>query len=136
MSVEAKGLQYMEMKVQTATPEALVSMLYEGAIRFLNRAAYGLDQKDWQEAHSNIVRAQNIVTELNISLNKQRGGDIADNLARIYDYLNNRLIEANIKKDAHSVNECINLLSDLNTAWHEVARNVKGKSSAGVSLAG
>jgi flagellar protein FliS len=129
--------QYLEMKIQTATPEALVAMLYEGAIRFLNQAQNALAAKDWHKAHGNIVRAQNIVSELSVTLDKQKGGEIADNLARIYSYINDRLIEANIKKDAAKIGECIQILSNLNDAWGEVIKNVRTLDrGAGVSLAG
>ncbi|MCL6471329.1 MAG: flagellar export chaperone FliS [Firmicutes bacterium] len=127
--------QYLETKIQTATPEALVGMLYEGAVRFLKVAVSGLDEKDWRKAHTNIVRAQNIVSELNVALDKARGGDIAKNLSQIYDYLNSRLIEANIKKDSKLVNECIGLLSDLSSAWAEVMKNPRGIEKAGVNIA-
>lgn len=129
--------QYLEMKVQTATPETLVAMLYEGSIRFLNQALNALTAKDWHRAHGNIVRAQNIVSELNVSLDKQKGGEIAGNLEKIYGYINDRLVEANIKKDPKKISECISILSDLNSAWYEVAKNSKNLASkAGVRLAG
>jgi flagellar protein FliS len=130
--------QYLEMKIQTATPEALVAMLYEGSIRFLNQALNALAAKDWHKAHGNIVRAQNIVSELNVSLDKQKGGEIAGNLGKIYGYINDRLVEANIKKDPKKISECISILSDLNSAWCEVVKNAKGSTAhgAGVRLAG
>ena len=128
--------KYLETMIQTATPEALVGMLYEGAIRFLKQASYGMDRKDWHLAHSNIVRAQSIVSELNTTLDKERGKDIAVNLSRIYGYVHDRLIEANIKKDPDLVGECIGLLSELNSAWSEVIKDARSTSRAGVSLAG
>ncbi|MDI6716602.1 MAG: flagellar export chaperone FliS [Actinomycetota bacterium] len=132
----AESNQYFEMKVQTATPEALIGMLYEGAIRFLKQAASEMNDMDWHKAHTHIVRAQNVVSELNVSLDKRKGGELADNLSKIYDYVNNRLIEANIKKDPNYVNECIRLLSELNSAWCEVMKGAKSSSKAGMSLAG
>lgn len=136
MSVETRSTQYLETKIQTATPEALVGMLYEGAIRFLKQAANELNEKDWRKAHANIVRAQSIVSELSVSLDMAKGGDIASNLSKIYDYLNTRLIEANVKKEQASINECVSILSDLNSAWSEVAKNSKSSNKGGITLAG
>lgn len=128
--------QYLEMKVQTATPEALVVMLYEGAIRFLKLAVNEMAEKDWHEAHKNIIKAQNIVNELNISLDHTKGGEVADNLKRIYDYMNSRLIEANIKKDARPVNECVSLLNNLSTAWLQLSKSPRPIDETGVRIAG
>ncbi len=130
--------KYLEMKIQTATPEALVGILYEGAIRFLKQATRGMDGQDWYVAHSNIVRAQNIISELNVTLDKEKGGDIASNLSKIYTYIHDRLIEANIKKDPNLVGECIGLLSELNSAWSKVIKDARGMSTSreGVVLAG
>jgi len=139
VSVGNKSNQYLEMKIQTATPEALVGMLYEGAIRFLKQAANEMVGKDWHGAHTNIVKAQNIVSELNVSLDKSKGGDIANNLSHVYDYLNDRLVEANIKKDANYISECINLLSELNSTWCEVINSTNARGSVSterVSVAG
>ncbi|MBI4733246.1 MAG: flagellar export chaperone FliS [Rubrobacteridae bacterium] len=136
MSFRANN-QYLEMKIQTATPEALVGMLYDGSIKFLNQAINALNAKDWHNAHKNIVRAQNIVSELNVSLDRQKGGEIAENLSKIYGYLSNCLVEANIKKDSKKLAECVSILSDLNGAWREVMKNVKSPSQrVGVRLAG
>lgn len=125
MSIGAKSSQYLEMKIQTATPEMLTAMLYEGAIRFLKQAVNSIDKKDWHDVNANIVRAQDIVAELNVTLDRSRGGDIAKNLATIYDYVNRRLIEANIKKDAGYINDCIGILSSLNSAWSEVVKKAR-----------
>ncbi len=135
MSVETRTNQYLETKIQTATPEALVGMLYDGAVRFLKQAANGLGEEDWRKAHTNIVRAQSIVSELNVSLDKTKGGEIANNLSQIYDYVNSRLIEANIKKDSQLISECIGLLSDLGSAWNEIMKSPKSANKAGVNIA-
>lgn len=135
MSFETRTNQYLETKIQTATPEALVGMLFDGTVRFLKQAANGLDEKDWRKAHTNIVRAQSIVSELNVSLDKAKGGEIANNLSQIYDYVNSRLIEANIKKDAKLISECINLINDLGSAWDEIMKSPKSTNKAGVNIA-
>lgn len=135
MSTEVTN-QYLEMKVQTATPEALIVMLYEGAVRFLKQAANEMGEKDWHEAHKNIIKAQNIVSELSVSLDRSKGGEVADNLGRIYDYLNSRLIEANIKKDTRPISECIGLLNNLNASWMELSKSPKRVHETGVQLAG
>ena len=91
---------YRQTQAQTAAPGELVVMLYRGAARFVASAIDAIDRKDIQAAHDNLVRAQAVITELHDSLNVERGGEVAQNLAQIYVYLQGRLIEANLRKDA------------------------------------
>jgi flagellar protein FliS len=129
------GHRYLHSNIQTASPEGLVTMLYEGAIKFLKQARNELNQKKWEHAHRSMVRAQNIVSELALSLDKDKGRDISDNLKAIYSYINERLIQANLKKDVRAVDECIELLSRLNSTWQEAASRVRSADKAGVNFA-
>jgi flagellar protein FliS len=113
--------QYRATKVETAGSVDLVVMLYQGAVRFIRQGIQSLDQNDSTAAHSNFVRAQDIIVELLGSLNREAGGDIAKQLAGLYDYCYRRLIVANVKKDQAAAREVVTILRDLGTAWQEIA---------------
>src|SRR5262245_61730010 len=113
---------YRQTQAQTAAPGELVVMLYRGAIRFVNAAVAGIDARDIQAAHGNLLKAQAIVSELQTTLDLERGGDIARRLTSIYDYLNQRLVEANVRKDAAPAREVEAFLRELLPAWEEAAR--------------
>ena len=116
--------QYQQAQVDTASPERLLLMLYEGAIRFLNAAKKGLVDRKFEAAHQNIVRAQDILTEFMATLNMKDGGEIAQNLFDLYEYLNRRLTEANLQKSEPIVDEVLGFVRELHEAWVVAAKNV------------
>jgi flagellar protein FliS len=113
--------QYRATKVETAGSVDLVVMLYQGAVRFIRLAVEALGRDDLKTAHTNFVRAQDIIVELLGSLNREDGGQIASQLAAIYDYCFRQLVTANIKKDPVPAREVIGILRELGTAWQEIA---------------
>ncbi|MBK8190763.1 MAG: flagellar export chaperone FliS [Vampirovibrionales bacterium] len=119
-SAYAKQAQhYKEQAVTTATPEEILIMLYDGAIRFLNAARKGLETGDIEKSHNNLIKTQRIITELMCSLNIEIGGEAAQNLYRLYDYLHYRLVEANLKKDVTMVDEVLGHMRSLRDTWRE-----------------
>ena len=112
---------YRQVATQTAPPGQLVLMLFEGAIRFLDRALIGFTKEDPAEFHqtinNNIIRAQEIVGELDASLNLEAGGQLALHLRRVYQYLDYRLTQSNLKKDAAGIQEAVERLTVLRDAW-------------------
>lgn len=113
--------RYRQVGVETASPVDLVVLLYRGAIRFLTEAEQAIYQHDVPQAHDRLLRAQAIIAELMGSLNLD-AGEIAVNLGRLYDYMQRRLIEANVRKDARIVDEVRCLLEELLSAWEAIAR--------------
>jgi flagellar secretion chaperone FliS len=111
--------QYRKTQVQTATPEQILIMLYDGAIRFLNQAKVHIQNKDIEQSHINIVKAQRIITEFMSSLDMELGGDMARNLFNLYEYLHYRLVQANIKKDIEAVDEVLDHLRNLKSTWEQ-----------------
>jgi flagellar protein FliS len=124
---------YRQTQAQTAAPGELVVMLYRGAVRFVSSAIEAIESRDIPTAHTNLVRAQAIVSELSETLDLERGGELARNLNAIYEYLNRRLIEANLRKDAAAAREVHGLLRELLPAWEQAAREAGGRASAGVA---
>lgn len=112
---------YRQVATRTASPGQLVLMLYEGAIRFLEQAQAGFRLEDPVEfnttINNNILRAQDILRELDFSLNVEQGGELAIQLRRLYDYFDRVLLEANLRKDPQGISEVIRRITDLRDAW-------------------
>jgi flagellar protein FliS len=115
---------YRQTQAQTAPPGELVLMLYRGATRFVSAGIAAIESNDIQAAHTNLVKAQAIITHLRETLEVERGGEVAANLARIYEYLNTRLIEANVRKDAAPAREVERHLRELLPAWEQAVRSM------------
>ena len=113
--------QYQEAQLETASQGKLLLMLYDGAIRFLTQAHAALVEKRWADAHTYLLKAEDIVTELMACL-KLDAGEIAVNLFRLYEYFNWRLIQANVKRDPAMVLEVQTRLRELREAWAEAIK--------------
>jgi flagellar protein FliS len=115
---------YRQVSTRTAPPGQLVVMLYDGAISFLDRALTGFAFEDPLEFNStinnNIVRAQEIIHELNSSLDMERGGEISITLRRLYYYMDAQLVQSNLKKTRGGIDESIRHLTVLRDAWREM----------------
>ncbi len=117
---------YKEVAMQTAHPAQLVLMLYEGAIRFMERARAAFeDQEDDLVAFNegvcnNILKAQAIINELNTSLNMEAGGEVSDNFRQLYNYFDRRLQESNILKTTEGIEEVIERITELKDSWAQM----------------
>ena len=119
---------YKDTEIQTANQGKLIVMLYDGAIRFLKIAQENLNPRTYDVANTNIIKAQDIITELMLSLNME-GGEVAQNLFNLYAYMKKRLLEANMAKDRAIIDEVIKLIEPLKGAWEEVL-NREGSGAA------
>lgn len=122
--------QYRQVQVQTASQGTLILMLYDGIIKKLNAAKIALTNKQIAASNKELQGAQDIITELMVTLNFDAGGDIAKNLYRLYEYFNYRLVQANIKKDAEMVQEVLDHAIDLRKTWQQVIRQAGANSSS------
>ncbi len=111
---------YKKAAVSTVDQRKLIIMLYDGAIKFLTIATDKMEKGDAYEAHRNLIRGKSIIAELLASLNMEAGGEIARNLQRLYTYMFNELIEANLKRDTQRVSQVIDLLKDLRVGWQGI----------------
>ncbi|MGM0508199.1 MAG: flagellar export chaperone FliS [Fusobacteriota bacterium] len=118
--------KYKNTQIQTATPGQLILMLYEGAIKFCKFAKIGIEEKDISKANKFLIKVQDIISELRISLDMEKGGEISQNLNSLYDYMQNQLLEANLKKDIEKVNEVQSLLEELKDAWEQAVKQTGG----------
>ena len=133
---------YRETQVLTATQGKLILMLYDGAVKNINQACEYLKEKHrkYDQISSIILKAQDIVAELMVSLDFENGGEIAKNLFDIYMFMNRQLLEGNIRKDEKILGSVRKMLLELRSAWAQIAekKNVEGRARAtgGVNIAG
>lgn len=122
--------RYLDTTAETATPLDLILMLYQGVLRFTAQASQAVERRDVGEAHRSLVRAQDIVSELAASLNRDEGGATAESLLALYEYSYRQLVDANVRKDAAPAEEVASLFRDLLPAWQELAENQRHQAGA------
>ncbi len=110
---------YLKNQIETSSPEQILILLYDGAIKFLNQAKIGIQNKDIELTHNNLIKAQNIISELRDTLDMEIGGELANNLFALYNYFNRRLVQANIKKEIEPVDEVLEHLRGLRDTWKQ-----------------
>jgi flagellar secretion chaperone FliS len=112
---------YLESKVLTASPLQLIHLAYEGAIEAIANARVHVSEKRILERSTAITKAQQIIMELQASLDYAKGGDLSVRLGQLYDYMQRRLIEANVKQIDEPLADVQGLLTTLDEAWKEIA---------------
>jgi flagellar protein FliS len=128
---------YRANTILTASPGQLVLMLYDGALRSLSLAREALtrppeDLRRYEVINNQLLKAQQIIAELQGGLNLEAGdGKFAREMNRLYDYFNQRLFEANLRKEAAPVIEVERLLSELRNAWAQMLREQSVASDEG-----
>lgn len=126
--------QYQQVVNQTATvcdnPHRLVTLLLEGAVDRLALAKGHTAQGVIHEKDRHIRSVMAIVDGLRMNLNREAGGGIAENLDQLYDYMNRRLLEANLKNDLSMMDEVIALLNEIKSGWVAIGSEVNGTKAA------
>ena len=120
MAVNNPYAAYQNSKIMTASPAELTLMLYDGAIKFCNIAIMGIEEKDIEKSHNNIIKVERIVREFLNTLDHRY--PVAKDFENVYNYLIQRLHEANIKKDAEILQEVLKHLRTMRDTWKEVMR--------------
>lgn len=119
--------QYNNSKILTASPAELTLMLYDGAIKFCNIAIVAVEHKDIEKAHTNIVKTEHIIDYFRQTLDMKY--PVAEDFDRVYAYLNQRLVEANIKKDKEILEEVNQHLRNMRDTWKEVMKKGRGQDT-------
>lgn len=109
-----------ENAINTATPEELTLMLYDGALKFANKAVIAIEKKNYTEANNFIQRTKDIIRELQLTLNMKY--EISNQLRDAYEYMHYRLTQANIKKDLDMLNEVIEHIRLFRDTWKEAIK--------------
>ncbi len=131
--------QYQQNQILSASPEQILVMLYDGAIRFVRQAVAGIENNDLTAKLEGISRCMAIITEFANTLDHEIGGEIAENLDGLYSFMIRELTQANLKNDVDKLRVVEGLLLDLRETWVsaiEVARNeVAASDSAAADAA-
>ncbi|MEH7336034.1 flagellar export chaperone FliS [Neobacillus drentensis] len=114
---------YENNQVLFAKGEELTALLYKGAIKFIEQAKLAIEKNDWSRTNDRIIKAQNIITELMVTLNMEI--EVSKSLVLLYDYIKRRLIEANMKKEPGILNEVQEMLVELLGTWTEAMKTVR-----------
>lgn len=121
MALPSAYAQYNNSKVLTASPAELTLMLYDGAIKFCNVAIIAVEQKDIEKANNNILKVERIVDYFRQTLDMSY--EVAQDFERVYAYLSQRLVEANIRKDKEILEEVNQHLHAMRDTWKEVMKS-------------
>lgn len=111
---------YQETTVTTQNRGKLIVLLYDGAIKFLRQTIRDIEAGDYMAKGRNLRKAQDIILELNTVLDMESGGEIAQNLRSLYNFMNRQLTQANVKNDKDMVQDVIRLLETLNQSWRAI----------------
>ena len=124
MQYDKVAKSYKAQSVQTASPGKLVLMLFDGCLRFTLAASKAFDEEEFtkrnEDINNNLIRAQNIVTELQSSLDMSVPGDLPGTLFRLYDFVMHKLQQANLKKEREPIAEAEKIINELRDAWAEM----------------
>jgi len=121
--------QYRQNSIQSAGKGELTLILYDEAVIHIKKGIKFIEEVKIQDAHNAIIKAQEIITYLRETLNMEY--EIAGNLSSLYEYINRRLFEANIKKDKMILGEALGLVADLRDTWKTAIKNVQPLAACG-----
>lgn len=116
--------QALQKQIETASKEELTLMLYEGGIKFLNQAIIAVEKGDIVKSNNLIQRVEDIVREFQITLD-HKYEEISKPMNMLYDYMYNRLVEANLQKDAEILNEVLDMFREMRDTWKEAMKLAK-----------
>lgn len=117
--------QYNKNKIMTASPQELTLMLYDGAIKFNNIAIAAIEENDLQKAHINIMKVQRIIEEFQMTLDFKY--EVANDFNNVYNYIMQRLREANMSKDKEILEEVSTHLHTMRDTWKEAMKLAAAK---------
>ena len=125
---------YKKTVIETTDKVQIVLMLYDGALNHLKRAKFKISSGDNISKGHHFSKATSIVGELSNVLDMEKGGDISANLRRLYDFVQQRLLYANMHNDLKALEEAENVLNTIRGGWKEMMDGMKQKQSAGVKV--
>lgn len=131
--MQAAHHAYRRMQTETASPPQLIALLYDALLRNLRSSANGLDAHDLEAAHQPLLRAQDILLELIASLDVEADGEagqLARQLAPLYEYMYRRLLEASVQKDVVAVHEVHRLVEPMREAWCSALEQLSQEAAA------
>mgnify|MGYP000182813686 FL=1 len=128
MAIQNGYNNYAKERILNASPAQLTLMLYDGAIKFCNIAIAAVEKGDVVKAHNNIMKVEKIIGEFRATLDFKY--PVAKDFDKVYQYIMDRLIEANIKKDKDILEEVLTHLRTMRETWDEVMKHGKQQTRA------
>lgn len=129
MHTSAAVNQYKKMgatvAVDTADPHQLIQMLLEGAVERINMAKYHIQNNDAPKKGEQISKAISILDGLKVSLDMEKGGEIAANLESLYDYMQRQLLMANLENKTQNLDEVLSLLNEIRAGWAQIPQDIR-----------
>lgn len=116
---------YKSNSVTYASKEQLLLMIVDGAVSYAKSGRQAILDKDVKKAHHDLIRVQDIFSELMASLDLKQAGNWGKKLMSVYQYIKDRVMEANIKKDVEILDEVIPIIEDIRNTWYEAERKSK-----------
>ena len=147
MAYKSASTTYRETKIKTASQGQLIIMLYDEAVKQLNLSLEMLELNSQkkepgriEQISKAIMKTEEIITELMVSLDFDQGGEIAKNLFALYSWFNKELLEANIAQNMDRIKAVRDMISDLRNTWSEVTAKYTeepaNRESVGLNIAG
>ena len=121
--------EYRYNEISTSSQGKLIVMMYEGAVKFVNLAIDGIDSKNLSKKGTYINKAHDIINELSLALDMKKGGEVAEKLEALYQYILHQLTLANIKSDRKALESILNVLVPLLEAWTELFARGKNNNT-------
>ncbi|CAH0132052.1 Flagellar protein FliS [Peribacillus simplex] len=118
MAINNPYQSYQQNSVNTASPGELTLMLYNGCLKFIMLGKKAIEAGNIEAKNTNIINAQNIIHELMVTLNMD--AEVSKDMMSLYDFMNRRLVEANIKNDVAALEEVDGLVTEFRNTWKEV----------------
>ncbi len=118
-----KSADYLAQKINSARPEELTLMLYEGLVKFIKQGQLFIESKDVASAHRVITRGQAIIDELSGTLDMTY--DVSKGLSALYAYIQEKLVDANIKKEKAFLDEALPICEEIRDTWKEAMKNMR-----------
>lgn len=112
--------KYQKSAANVIDKGRMIILLYKAAIRHLNIASEKMQQNKIEDTHNSLAKVKSIISELQASLNMEAGGNVSQGLQKIYTYVYDRLIEANLHKDQTCIDEVVNILTTLLQGWETI----------------
>ena len=121
MSYSKQATRYRETEVLTATPGQLVVLLYDHLLTSLRRARSAMEAREYEAQSEQLERSRNVLTELLVTLDQERGGEVAANLGALYSFLLGELVQLGVRADVTRLDRVTRMIGELRDAFAQVA---------------
>lgn len=120
---------YLSTQIHTTSKGELLIMLYDAAIKFMKQAKVKIEERDYAAKGILISKAIEVISELTSSLNKEKGGELAENLSQLYLFCNTQLLQANLKMDTKKLDDVIKIIDGIASAYREIIPTAEAQAA-------